>query len=809
MSDALPTSVAEQWGKHTMADINSRMKAPEWSCLVPHPDDPSKLVCYVGVPCTHVGLSQNCHKCINRVRPCGDVTAKPKDNRLGNFKKHLERIHGTKRERERDQSEGNEATHSVSQSSVPAQGQLIQSTIPECAAKRAANYTGNPLLANAQQREKEAIAFAVNGISFAVCQSEEFRVAYSPSIILGRDMSAQTVVTCKQMLALKIAATKNLPVTLAFDSGTVWRRWFAVMVIVPGQVPFIVGIKNSESFSDGKLTAENLEAYLREILNLVQATGGTVVAFVADNAGNMQKAICHDILGVKCGAHILALFVKDLMSTEVLSEALKVAVRVYNSDKKKYPSPCETRWNSLLRLILAILSEYEKKNVSAGESEDEEPHQIFNVDEESVPAVVDLVDDPVADENDDQNESQDAPIAAVVAGEEGAAEPNEFLLPDDGDSAITLPVVGETANGGIVTDDEAALLTRASLLLAPFLSATNWLQSNTSTIFDMAIVFAELICSQTNSTFDCYRAPLADEKRKKMILQPAVAFIAYYHPDVSNSDADATLLAYLKLNTLALTSLLRMQRSTEEMLLAEMDSFEERGLRSETPREEGYTASEYVGFWRAQTNFPTLSGLLEVLVVIACTEACVERSFSEIKACFRSNRQSAKDTVIASQFILKSLFLKPSKHKPLKGENRFEANFMHDSFKSKRFTSKHAKALATCVPMIPRQKKTKAKRTVSSQPGIAVCCGMFKWSHTRREEFLKCSVCLGLWMRDCLDMKVSVYNSIVERLSRGGVWLCPRCKYQPASGSGTTAQVEMQGNNSESGSNNSSESDSD
>ena len=237
MSDALPTSVAEQWGKHTMADINSRMKAPEWSCLVPHPDDPSKLVCYVGVPCTHVGLSQNCHKCINRVRPCGDVTAKPKDNRLGNFKKHLERIHGTKRERERDQSEGNEATHSVSQSSVPAQGQLIQSTIPECAAKRAANYTGNPLLANAQQREKEAIAFAVNGISFAVCQSEEFRVAYSPSIILGRDMSAQTVVTCKQMLALKIAATKNLPVTLAFDSGTVWRRWFAVMVIVPGQVP--------------------------------------------------------------------------------------------------------------------------------------------------------------------------------------------------------------------------------------------------------------------------------------------------------------------------------------------------------------------------------------------------------------------------------------------------------------------------------------------------------------------------------------------------------------------------------------------
>lgn len=152
--------------------------------------------------------------------------------------------------------------------------------------------------------------------------------------------------------------------TLAFDSGTVWRRWFAVMAIVPGDVPYMIGIKNAESFPDKRLTAENLEVYLAELASGLEKDDAWVVAFVADNASNMQKAIWPSMLAVKCGAHIIALLAKDLMSNEILSKALQVATTIFKVHRKELPSPCETRWNSLHRLILAILVKYDEEHAA-------------------------------------------------------------------------------------------------------------------------------------------------------------------------------------------------------------------------------------------------------------------------------------------------------------------------------------------------------------------------------------------------------------------------------------------------------------
>lgn len=296
-------SVASLFNKPSVASESQKNLHPAWEVFCrTNPPSETKFICMYGVRCDHVGLFRSCSECINRVRPCNrEITATA--GKVQNLKTHLRIVHEFSALGKRDRSEASSATEARSATaSSPPPSAPIQISLPDSVAL-AKKVIVDPLLANATQRDLEAIAFADNGLSFRVCQSLSFRNAYKPTIALGRDMAEQIKTTARQLLALKNTLCATLPVTLAFDSGTVWRRWFAVMAVVPGKIPHIVGIKNAESFPDKRLTAENLETYLVELAKKMEKDGAWVVACVADNAGNMQKAIeSSSMLAIKCGA---------------------------------------------------------------------------------------------------------------------------------------------------------------------------------------------------------------------------------------------------------------------------------------------------------------------------------------------------------------------------------------------------------------------------------------------------------------------------------------------------------------------------
>ena len=482
--------------------------------------------------------------------------------------------------------------------------------------------------------------------------------------------------------------------------------------------------------------------------------------------------------------------VKDLMVCEVLSEALAVATSVYNAHRKELPSPCETRWNSLLRLIFAVLLKVEGQQSAHHVDDDNVTHldenndgDIVDVDNEGRDTTrlfvheLESNDNDEAGEEEEKEEEEEEDEDEDVDGEDD--KPNEGGVPLDmqPDEDVTIPIPKpEELPVAAISDDNTALLTRAAVILAPFMSATNWLQSNAATVYDMAIVFG-LLAKPMPAPYDIYRGVLAEDKRKKMIMQPAVAFIAYYHPGLRQAEAPDEVLNYLKSVADKTASVLRPSKATVEMLESEMDLWEREGSREPGAKPDGYTLDEFVSFWDNHPSFPVLSGLLCTLVRIAASEACVERAFSEIKHTFRSNRQRARDSAVASQFILKSLLLEPSRHKPLKGAHRYEDNYVQDASKQKRFTVEHASALFDFVPFSkPRPADDTAERARIERMGTVKCCDKLRWHHEECRYYLRCSTCSGLWMKRCLDMKEGVFISVQSRINGGGDWTCLKCK---------------------------------
>jgi hypothetical protein len=96
---------------------------------------------------------------------------------------------------------------------------------------------------------------------------------------------------------LKVAAQffANKQVTLAIDSGTVWKRYLTVVVLSPGMKPLVASMIVDERLGvgtrdAGHLTAKNIAHHLRELMQGLLFSAD-VVAIVADNAANMQAAI--------------------------------------------------------------------------------------------------------------------------------------------------------------------------------------------------------------------------------------------------------------------------------------------------------------------------------------------------------------------------------------------------------------------------------------------------------------------------------------------------------------------------------------
>jgi hypothetical protein len=85
--------------------------------------------------------------------------------------------------------------------------------------------------------------------------------------------------------AAKLAGQK---VTLAIDSGTVWRRYLVVVALTPKYPPVIIGAFEDEVLG-GTLNSEAIARALEQCMSVLKAS--TIVGIVADNAANMQRAM--------------------------------------------------------------------------------------------------------------------------------------------------------------------------------------------------------------------------------------------------------------------------------------------------------------------------------------------------------------------------------------------------------------------------------------------------------------------------------------------------------------------------------------
>ena len=604
----------------------------------------------------------------------------------------------------------------------------------------------------------QCLAWAASGLSFRLVQCEHFRRACCVRITNPKTLAKRMIVVHAAKLKERLDSMKGETVTLAYDSGTVWRRWLAVMVISPNHPPFLVGLLNAASFEDGSLRTHNVKAYLQDRCELLKEHGVRAVALVADNAGNMQGARINGTLQTRCAAHIIALMVADITSAEEcwLHNTVKLAEAIYSKYRKSanLPAPAETRWNSTYRLMLAILVKLENARGEAKKAPKRMRETVVDVDAIGLDTCVD------ADREEEEEEEE----------EEGQSDDGEGVENDD--------------NPFMVDEDTEAQLTRACAILSPFHTATNFLQSNSATVFDAVIVFGTFLeCysyswgdrEDPESKEDDYvilEHTLEKDIRKPMLCQDAYLIIAYFHPGTPverfPSAMSTRLFAGVKT---AVQSLGELAPNGINALLEDISRHDTGG--APTTNVQNFTRKSYLEYWKA-TPYAELTAFLEVLTGCAASEACVERVFSELKFVFRSNRSRSRDQTIAAQCSLKSLLIRPAKEKPLQGGERFEGNHIADVMKSREASFP---AMSRILEYFPGLDKAPPKPKVGPAQGACKMCSKFIWQHSDpNASVLRCSKCYGVYVKGCL--KLRDFDSIVARCENGIPWLCSTCNYR-------------------------------
>jgi hypothetical protein len=135
--------------------------------------------------------------------------------------------------------------------------------------------------------------FAITGMSFAMISVPLFRELLKvPEGMQSREAFTRRFIAesrLRQTTAIQRFRDRKRKVTLAVDSGTVWRRYFIVVALCPQEEPLIVGMA-ADGELGGRQTAVALAAYLSRLMATV-LRDVEVVAIVGDNASNVQAAL--------------------------------------------------------------------------------------------------------------------------------------------------------------------------------------------------------------------------------------------------------------------------------------------------------------------------------------------------------------------------------------------------------------------------------------------------------------------------------------------------------------------------------------
>jgi len=200
--------------------------------------------------------------------------------------------------------------------------------------------------------EAEVLACAEGLRPFSMVEGRWFHAAFSPRIKTGEAMKSHTLALAEKLRDRSAKKMEGRTATVCFDSGTVFNRYLAIVVVAEGLAPFSLGLVRDSEFEDGRLTAANVGGLLSRTVGDLLSRGIHCIAVVADNAANFQADDCQvdGVLHLRCAAHSLQLAAKDILDRwPSLGDDVKFFCEAHG-----HAQPCVTRWNSTYDVALAI-----------------------------------------------------------------------------------------------------------------------------------------------------------------------------------------------------------------------------------------------------------------------------------------------------------------------------------------------------------------------------------------------------------------------------------------------------------------------
>lgn len=136
------------------------------------------------------------------------------------------------------------------------------------------------------QPELEVLACAEGLHAFSWMEKPYFRKAFSPRMLSAETLRKETVAMVSKVMDLAFAEIQE-PVTVAFDSGTVWHRYISFVLVAPKRGAFLL---KTVEVDEQTLSAAYVSNLLADVVDELWTKHAIVAAAaVADNAANFQR----------------------------------------------------------------------------------------------------------------------------------------------------------------------------------------------------------------------------------------------------------------------------------------------------------------------------------------------------------------------------------------------------------------------------------------------------------------------------------------------------------------------------------------
>lgn len=207
--------------------------------------------------------------------------------------------------------------------------------------------------------ERQVAFFAEALLPFLAVEGAHYRAHARPPIRSRKTLSEKTVQFAERLLDAALEQLRGATVTLAIDSGTVWNRYLLVMLCANGVSPLPLSCVADDEIG-GRLTTEAMQTHMLGLMARLKRFDIGVVGYTSDNAPNMVAVRLPGVWRVRCAAHSIQLVVRDVTST---CPAAVAVLQECESLRKGLgvAAPCETRWNSQLRMARAIHAKQERQ----------------------------------------------------------------------------------------------------------------------------------------------------------------------------------------------------------------------------------------------------------------------------------------------------------------------------------------------------------------------------------------------------------------------------------------------------------------